>query len=623
LFTLFASNFLRIKVKKIYNSFNWLYQIPLPIVLLDESYNVIGASTTWYKKLELKETIVEEKNFFELFPQYNKVWKKKINAMKKGLCNIKIKEKFKNLKGEEINYIWHLTLLKDEAGKNVGVILQVDEALETESISEKTNFDKSSLKHKNNSKIASWEYDTENNKIFWSPAIKQILDIPKNAKLTLEEYISSHKEGTSRKTIRKVIKNAIKNGNPWNENLHIITSEKKEILIKSIGRPKFTEQNCTRIIGTIQDITEKIYAKKNIEEASKKSNYEQLFKSSPVAMIVIDYENGIITNTNTTTLKLTGFKKQEIIGSDCFKYCKVSKQIKFEILKRLKRNTDFKLLDLKILNKKNLGLVIDIDGQLIIDGENKKKIILSVFDVTLRKKQQKILLAQNDEANDEIEKLVNFAHMSSHNLKGHATNLSLLLDFLENEQNPNKQKELMLLLVKSSNNLSESIKGLREIVSIRQNLQLKKKDLNINEFINNAIHNLSGIIKKEDAKIINNIKNSEKVRALSAYLDSILFHIIGNSLKFKQRNKRPLITINIKKINDYTILSIEDNGVGIDLDKYKDRLYGLYKSLGYSGETRGMGLYLVRYQMELMNGKIECDSTVNHGTTFRLFFPNI
>lgn len=607
------------------NSLSWLKQLPSPIALLDMSFNLIDASDVWYNDFGFNNTNKKPigKSFFKLFPTFKEDWRTRLTYAADGLVDIQIIDKWTTPNGEEKSHIWYLNPWKDGYGKNIGVILKTKDNTRTKALDLELSRTKHLLNQKGNiAKVASWEYDVELDKISWSPSIEQIFGIQKNMKLTLDEYINFYKKGYSRENIKKAIKNAIKLGKPWNENLYIVTTKNKETYINTIGRPKFKNGICSRIIGTVQDITEKVYAKKAVTLLTTENSYEQFFESSPVPTIVIDYNSSLIVNANNSMVGLTGYTKEEILNSNCYRFGTINKPIQIEVLKRIKKNTNFKLLDLNVKNKKNQRLTVDIEGQLIIDAKNNKKVIVSIFDVTLRKKQNKVLLTHNDVANEEIEKLVNFAHMTSHNLKGHATNLSLLLNFLENENDAKKQKEIISLLSKSSSNLTESIKGLREIVSIRQNIHLKKKPLPVNEFVYSARQNLSGIIKKEDARIINEIGDHEKIMALPAYLESILFHIIGNALKFKQRNKRPIIILNISKEKDYTIISIEDNGIGIDLDKYKDRLYGLYKSLGYTGESRGMGLYLVRYQMELLNGKIECKSQLNEGTRFKLFFPN-
>ncbi|MEX0273100.1 MAG: ATP-binding protein, partial [Flavobacteriaceae bacterium] len=109
---------------------------------------------------------------------------------------------------------------------------------------------------------------------------------------------------------------------------------------------------------------------------------------------------------------------------------------------------------------------------------------------------------------------------------------------------------------------------------------------------------------------------------LPIYLESILNNLFSNAIKFRKQDKNPVIVISAKKQRFFTIVKIEDNGIGIDLDKYKDQIFTPYRTGTDNSSTRGMGLYLVKYQIELMKGKIEVESTVGEGTSFHLYFPN-
>lgn len=178
------------------------------------------------------------------------------------------------------------------------------------------------------------------------------------------------------------------------------------------------------------------------------------------------------------------------------------------------------------------------------------------------------------------------------------------------------------MLFQSTDSLTDTIKGLREVVAIRQNINLKKKSLVLNEYIYKAEQGLAGLIKKEQVKIVNEIPDNLKVMALPIYLENILGNLFSNAIKFRKEERDPVIVLSVDVQKYHTILNVEDNGIGIDLDKHGDRLFGLYKTLSEKGDSRGMGLYLAKYQVELMKGKIECESTLGEGTTFRIYFSN-
>ncbi|MDP5062576.1 MAG: HAMP domain-containing histidine kinase [Maribacter sp.] len=210
--------------------------------------------------------------------------------------------------------------------------------------------------------------------------------------------------------------------------------------------------------------------------------------------------------------------------------------------------------------------------------------------------------------------------MVSHNLKTHATNFSLLLNFLNDETGKIQPNKYMNMLFSASDNLSETIKGLREIVAVKSSINEEKKLLSLNESLFVVEQNVAGILKETHGKIINEIPESTQVKALPAYLNSILTNCITNAIKYRCEDKKPIIILSIEEDENYTILSVEDNGLGIDLEKYGHQLFGLYKTFHRNKDSRGIGLYLTKNQMDALKGKITVESEPNQGTTFKFHF---
>ena len=69
-------------------------------------------------------------------------------------------------------------------------------------------------------------------------------------------------------------------------------------------------------------------------------------------------------------------------------------------------------------------------------------------------------------------------------------------------------------------------------------------------------------------------------------------------------------------------MSIADKGLGIDLAKYGESLFGMYKTFHRHEEARGLGLFLTKNQIESMNGTVDVTSKVGVGTTFKIIFSD-
>ena len=219
-------------------------------------------------------------------------------------------------------------------------------------------------------------------------------------------------------------------------------------------------------------------------------------------------------------------------------------------------------------------------------------------------------------------KLKNFAHIVTHNLKQHAGNFESLLDFYEEAESDNEKQELINYLKTLSTSLTKTISNLNEIVLIQNNKNNKIEKLYLAKEVDKMMDILNIIITENNAKIINNIDPKLYIFYSPIYLESIIQNLFTNAIKYKHPDRAPEIALStvLKKETIKVILS--DNGVGIDLDKFGDSVFGLYKTFHNNQDSEGVGLYLIKNQIEAYGGEITLDSKVNVGTTFTITIPN-
>ena len=115
--------------------------------------------------------------------------------------------------------------------------------------------------------------------------------------------------------------------------------------------------------------------------------------------------------------------------------------------------------------------------------------------------------------------------------------------------------------------------------------------------------------------------NCTEVYTNPAYFESILQNLVSNAIKYRSPERSPIVQINLIQENDYVLLEVTDNGLGIDLQKYGSRIFGMYKTFHRNKDAKGLGLFITKTQIEAINGKIEIASTVNMGTSFKVYFP--
>lgn len=239
-------------------------------------------------------------------------------------------------------------------------------------------------------------------------------------------------------------------------------------------------------------------------------------------------------------------------------------------------------------------------------------------DISDQKEKELELAKMLEILNTQNNKLLNFAHIVSHNLRTHSGNIKSLLDLHKEELLSDFDTLSNIQIV--SDELFSTIENLNDLVNIHTVKDKEIEHLNLNVYINKVLDVLHDSIKQKDIVVLNYIQSSATIDCLPAYLESILLNIVTNAIKYSDQKKVPKIIFTSDENDDFIILNIKDNGLGIDLNKYKDSIFGLYKTFHKNNDARGVGLYLTKNQIENMGGKIEVESTLHLGSTFKIYF---
>lgn len=255
--------------------------------------------------------------------------------------------------------------------------------------------------------------------------------------------------------------------------------------------------------------------------------------------------------------------------------------------------------------------------------DNKTVVGLScfIYDIT----QQKQELHQKEKmSNDLIQRnldLEQFTYIVSHNLRAPAANIIACSEILQNETiTPQEQKELLQGLSKSAAALDFVIKDINNILQIKSEANEKKEVIIFSKLVHDIMLSVGSFIDKHRVRIITDFSEVDEIFSLKIYIYSIFYNLIINSIKYGKPNKSLLLEIKSKKENGIIILTFKDNGLGIDMETHGDKIFGIYKRFHSHVEGKGMGLYMVKTQVESLGGKITVASEPNKGTMFTIVF---
>lgn len=276
-------------------------------------------------------------------------------------------------------------------------------------------------------------------------------------------------------------------------------------------------------------------------------------------------------------------------------------------------------MELLFRTAKNNVIWVRAKGVPIIDDYGKSIKIRGIFqDIDNIKRKGMALQSSINLLNDQNKRLQNFAHIVSHNLRSHTGNLQFMVNLHDESESEDERTEVFAHIKSISNNLKTTIDHLNEIVKIQTDLDQERKTLEFEQVFKDVMSVLQSNIEAADAKIEYDFTKCPVINYIPAYLESILQNLLTNSLKYRHMDRQPVITCRSIRDHDHIYLTFEDNGIGIDLDRYGDKIFGMYKTFHENSDSKGIGLFITRNQIEAMGGSIKVDSTVNVGTKFTI-----
>lgn len=597
-------------------------QLPTATVFIDSKCTIVHASDKWNSTFYLTNEKGAGKSIFSVFPDLSPKWKLILEQCFSGNSQPMGIHKTLDVNKEERWFDWVNTPWYDTKENIIGAIVQLNDI--TDSVNKELELNKKDILLKQQSemtKIGRWEYDIANDKVTWCSTTKAIHEVPPHYIPNIDNALYFYKEGHSRNAISMALFEAQDQGTPWNLKLQIITANGNEKWVLATGKPIYNKGELIGIIGTFQDIHEQVEA--NNKTLDNEKLLRTLIDNLPVNVYIKDTESRKIL-INKSECEYLGFDKPEdILGKTDFELYPSESALQ-------SREEDLRVMNTlePIIGKETVN--IRKDGRETSFLSSKIPLLNSTgeayglvgisLDISKLKEKERELRNIINIASIQNKKLINFAHIISHNLRSHSANFSMLLNFLETENDENEKKRILFMLTEASNNLLETLDNLNDVVTINTHTAIGKEEINLNKTFQEVHQHLSGYLLNNKAKITNNIPVDFTVKSVPSYLESMLTNFITNAVKYRHPDRNPHIILSTCKSGSYSVLTITDNGLGIDLKKYGKKLFGMYKTFHEHKDAKGIGLYISKNQIEAMNGKIETSSEPGKGTEFKIFF---
>lgn len=379
------------------------------------------------------------------------------------------------------------------------------------------------------------------------------------------------------------------------------------------------------IIGTAcysRNITESKKAALILEHRNKElANYK--FALDETLIVTITDQKGNIKYVNDNFCKISQYSCEELIGQHHI-IISTGYHSKEYINNLMKTITDGKTWKGEINNKAKDGTIYWVDTTItpFLDEQGKPyQYVVAQFDITDRKNAELNLEQQNKELIKTNIELDQFVYSVSHDLRSPLTSILGLLSFIEEES---KEDDTLQHVEMIRNSINRQDKFIKNILSYSRNNRtvLEIKRIPLRKIANEVVNSLRRIKEAADIDFEINIQEQWPFYSDSLRFNTILENIVSNAIKYRDIDRSSYIKITGQCDGEKLQLSIADNGIGI-ASEYHDKIFEMFFRIVGKIEGSGIGLYIVKNTIEMLQGSIQVQSQEGTGTTFIITLKNL
>lgn len=392
-------------------------------------------------------------------------------------------------------------------------------------------------------------------------------------------------------------------------------------VINVAGRQRMLSQNITKHASFIQ---------------KHSKTYNNRYSSSQLAALVKQFEkahyyldsinredfqinsiDSILKSAQSDVLNIKKFSEKLITSENETKgeyYLNKISEAEVSFLPKMEKIVDHfeKNAASKVFNTKSILLWLTIAAILVIIIE---------FVVFMRPFFDRIVV-NNKLLKEQNIKLADFAQITSHNLRAPVSNLMLLKDMWAGLKTAEEKEHIFDKIETSINHLSETLDVLVNVLIINSsdNTQLQE-EVNIEKVLTNTLESLKYQIDETNARILVDLK-SKKLVCNKVYLESVFLNLISNAIKYSAIERTPEILVKSTQTGSKIEITVSDNGIGLDLERHRQKLFGLGKKFHRNTDSKGFGLFMTKNQVEAMGGEVFVHKNETQGMTFGVKLNN-
>ena len=388
-------------------------------------------------------------------------------------------------------------------------------------------------------KVGIWEYDVKGNEIIWDENMYSLYGIKEQDFSGVYEAWKAGVYPEDQVRTNLEIQKAITGEKKFDTEFRVLWPDGQVKHIRAIAETiKDNKGNTVKLIGANWDITDLNITKLRLEKTEE--FFQETFENSATGMAFVSLE-GKWMNVNEALSKSLGYTRDELLGIP-FRDLTHPEDLKKDLLllqEVINGKRDSYELEKRYFHKNGslIFVILTVTAVKKINGEI-SHLVSQELDITERIEAEKKLNTLVDVTKSQNDSLMNFAHIVSHNLRSHSTNMTMLTQFLLQEKDEKELKNISVMLQNAAESLSETISHLNDVVQVKTGALENLCSINVLSTIKQIENGIGGLIDEQKAILDISIPKSHFVNAVPAYFESIVLNVLTNALKYRSPDRK-------------------------------------------------------------------------------------
>ncbi|WP_339870148.1 PAS domain-containing sensor histidine kinase [uncultured Algoriphagus sp.] len=349
---------------------------------------------------------------------------------------------------------------------------------------------------------------------------------------------------------------------------------------------------------------------------SASSQYDIFFNLTSDLVCIAGFD-GYFKKVNPAVQEVLGYSYEELYTTPISHFIfHDDKELTAGVRRELLKSTPLSNFENRYVSKSGETVWLSWTSHPVEDSQ----LVFAIAKVITQKKEleadRNTLLTNLTEINKDLRHI---GHMTSHDLRSPVNNLLSIYELIDfSKITDSDTLELMDAFKMCCEDLREKLNFYSKELRDKQSLFIPMHEVDLKKIVKNVTKSIGTLLKNSAATIKTDFKEVPIIKSNPNYLESVFLNLITNSIKYKKPGLAPIISISAKQVEDKIELSFTDNGLGFDLEKVGNKLFGFQQSFHSKKDSTGIGLYLVYNHVTGLGGTIEVESAPAEGTTFRI-----